>query len=247
MAVHFSTGGDIGFEILPRDSKPSSSYSLFVPVESIVGILKVKNGAVLLCVTERIIVARDPLSRSPIYMIQRAMGIPISSDISIKTGHTVYYTNEELIGMSLNLLSNGSFFFAPYYDLASSLQQQAPTSDTANIVEKKLKWNKHSCQAWAWNYELMREFLLLPELTAFFTPIICGRVEEGEFHHRGDQYKLLVIARRSTVHQGTRYNKRGVDELGNAANFCEIEQIIVSEDIVHRSVVNCSIYLYCST
>ncbi len=29
--------------------------------------------------------------------------------------------------------------------------------------------------------------------------------------------------------QGTRYNRRGVDEMGHAANFCEIEQILYRE------------------
>ena len=39
---------------------------------------------------------------------------------------------------------------------------------------------------------------------------------------------LALISRRSKYRAGTRYNRRGIDEKGNVANFVETEQILVS-------------------
>ena len=41
-------------------------------------------------------------------------------------------------------------------------------------------------------------------------------------------FNVVVIARRSRHHAGTRYNKRGINEMGYVANYVEIEQIVVN-------------------
>lgn len=41
------------------------------------------------------------------------------------------------------------------------------------------------------------------------------------------QFKLMLISRRSRHRAGTRYKRRGVDEEGNCANYVETEQILV--------------------
>jgi len=38
--------------------------------------------------------------------------------------------------------------------------------------------------------------------------------------------EVVLISRRSIHRAGTRYNARGLDNLGNAANFVETEQIV---------------------
>jgi hypothetical protein len=42
----------------------------------------------------------------------------------------------------------------------------------------------------------------------------------------GKQINLVLISRRRFEMAGTRYNARGVDEEGNAANFVETEMIV---------------------
>jgi hypothetical protein len=45
---------------------------------------------------------------------------------------------------------------------------------------------------------------------------------------KGTIFNLVVIARRSRHHAGTRYIKRGLSGHGFAANFVEVEQIVVN-------------------
>lgn len=45
---------------------------------------------------------------------------------------------------------------------------------------------------------------------------------------KGTIFNLIIIARRSRHHAGTRYIKRGISSQGFAANFVEVEQIVVN-------------------
>lgn len=60
----------------------------------------------------------------------------------------------------------------------------------------------------------------------FIVPIICGYVNDFTETIDKKQFKFTLISRRSTNHAGTRYNTRGIDDNGNVANYCEIEQIL---------------------
>ena len=46
----------------------------------------------------------------------------------------------------------------------------------------------------------------------------------------------MLISRRRTEMSGTRYNARGIDELGNAANFVETEVILDYQNITVSNV-----------
>lgn len=45
---------------------------------------------------------------------------------------------------------------------------------------------------------------------------------------KGTIFNLVIVARRSRHHAGTRYFKRGLSSQGFAGNFVEIEQIVVN-------------------
>ena len=44
--------------------------------------------------------------------------------------------------------------------------------------------------------------------------------------------KVALISKRSILRSGTRFNARGIDDAGNAANFVETEQIIQMDDLL---------------
>lgn len=48
---------------------------------------------------------------------------------------------------------------------------------------------------------------------------------------------MALISRRSHLRGGTRFNARGVDDQGNAANFVETEQIVVTSNVVLSYVI----------
>lgn len=53
-------------------------------------------------------------------------------------------------------------------------------------------------------------------------------INNSDLKFKGTIFNLIVIGRRSRHHAGTRYIKRGINEQGFAANFVEVEQIVVN-------------------
>ena len=52
------------------------------------------------------------------------------------------------------------------------------------------------------------------------------------------QVAAKCISRRSKNMQGVRYAKRGVDNIGNAANFVETEQLLLTQNETHSFAKN---------
>jgi len=86
-----------------------------------------------------------------------------------------------------------------------------------------------------WNLSMSRAFGEA-KLDDWVHPVICGYVAVR--HHvpvlsqnssGALSLTYLFISRRSRARQGTRFNLRGLDSEGNAANFVEIEQILLPQ------------------
>jgi len=60
---------------------------------------------------------------------------------------------------------------------------------------------------------------------------MCGGVEIRTVYVSQRQAKACVISRLSCERAGTRFNVRGVNDVGHVANFAETEQVI------HRTVL----------
>ena len=73
----------------------------------------------------------------------------------------------------------------------------------------------------------MQDFLDRPTLGKFTTPIMHGFITIESCFVNGRTFDLALISRRSTGRAGTRYNVRGLDSFGDAANYVETEQILV--------------------
>jgi phosphatidylinositol 4-phosphatase len=56
--------------------------------------------------------------------------------------------------------------------------------------------------------------------------VIQGFVEVEQCVVDNESLTLALISRRSRYRAGTRYKRRGVDELGHCANYVETEQIL---------------------
>jgi hypothetical protein len=157
----------------------------------------------------------------------QVVAVPITSNIKMNNTDFDHYNNETICSMVLNLLSEGNFYYSAGYNLTSSLQKQ---HEVPNAAATAPLWDRLDIN-FTWNHSLCRAFTSCKDRSVlpFVSPIICGHVEEATrctMNNDTTNFKLLVIARRSTRMQGTRYNKRGVDFSGNASNFCEIEQIV---------------------
>jgi len=76
-----------------------------------------------------------------------------------------------------------------------------------------------------WNYNLCKDFFVQQIPPYWCVPLIQGYVEQHTLGEAED-VDLLLIAKRRWRMGGCRYKARGVDELGNASNFCELEQLV---------------------
>jgi hypothetical protein len=108
------------------------------------------------------------------------------------------------------LFFNSYFYFSDggKYDLSKTLQKQNEPDSQESFV-----WNS--------------TMLLDEKITSsFFTKVIQGFVSIEKID---EKIKFAVVSRRSKFRAGTRYNRRGVDDEGNAANFVQTEQILETE------------------
>eukprot|EP00923_Selenidium_pygospionis_P032156 GHVN01056810.1.p1 GENE.GHVN01056810.1~~GHVN01056810.1.p1 ORF type:complete len:1948 (-),score=268.81 GHVN01056810.1:549-6392(-) len=82
-----------------------------------------------------------------------------------------------------------------------------------------------------WNHHLLQPLRDSKIDMRWMIPIIQGSVSSftlavGVSAH---VVQLILICRRSCNRAGTRYNARGIDDQGHVANFCESEQIVITD------------------
>ncbi|KAI9139520.1 SacI homology domain-containing protein [Paraphysoderma sedebokerense] len=121
-------------------------------------------------------------------------------------------TENKIIGQLRNYLNSGLFYFSEELDLTNSIQRQRKGVTELNM---RFWWN----QALSLPFSSMASKWVVPVIQGFVQSEVCT-VEDFTF-------ELILISRRSRNRAGLRYQRRGVDEKGNVANFVETEQIVV--------------------
>ena len=81
-----------------------------------------------------------------------------------------------------------------------------------------------------WNFNLCRDFHAQKIPHYWCLPLIQGYVD---YACPEDGLEMILIARRKWAMGGTRFNARGIDDEGNVANHCELEQLVFRHSI-HR-------------
>ncbi|KAF9361245.1 hypothetical protein BGX26_004764 [Mortierella sp. AD094] len=149
------------------------------------------------------------------------------------------------------------FYFSTDFNLLSSKQRRF--SKENRLKENDPLWQQVDKRFW-WNEYLLRDFLEIEVIMApndiavlfplsnfevfFFTikahgyilPVMQGYVEIEQCVIEEQPFEFTLISRRSRERSGLRYQRRGIDEKGNTANFVETEQLlrIVRDDSDHR-------------
>ncbi|CAO3663318.1 unnamed protein product [Rhizopus stolonifer] len=129
-------------------------------------------------------------------------------------------------------LNSNTFYFSYKYNLTLSIQKQAELSAVNGTndwrkADERFFWNKHLCTK---KINASQKMRVGHDFSAFILPIIQGfiSIHSTVINHRAVKFGL--ISRRSQERAGTRYFSRGLDELGNASNFVETEQILLCDD-----------------
>jgi hypothetical protein len=79
-----------------------------------------------------------------------------------------------------------------------------------------------------WNLNLYRDFISQRVDCKWFTPLIQGFFGQVVGKMEGKPIQICLISRRIHHRAGTRYNARGIDDLGFVGNQCEKEQIVIT-------------------
>uniref|UniRef100_A0A2C9LVI7 Phosphatidylinositol-3-phosphatase SAC1 n=1 Tax=Biomphalaria glabrata TaxID=6526 RepID=A0A2C9LVI7_BIOGL len=119
-----------------------------------------------------------------------------------------------------------------------SIQHDLHERQVAFVYVKQLDWailKKYFAvflyfqadQRFIWNSHALTELSQQPELSRFCLPMILGYVSVNSIKVNGKTLEYVLVSRRSIYRAGTRFNVRGLDLQGQAANFVETEQIVM--------------------
>ena len=129
------------------------------------------------------------------------------------------------------------FYFSYTYPLWNSLQQNLllDTQDSRNSsgsasgsisgFENMFVWNAHLAN----NYFDIEKQVSESDKERWIVPLIQGFFDQVKLCTFGKELKITLVARRSRYFAGTRFLKRGINDLGQVANEVETEQIVEAQ------------------
>ncbi|KAF9950408.1 hypothetical protein BGZ72_007944 [Mortierella alpina] len=125
------------------------------------------------------------------------------------------------------------FYFSTELNLLSSMQRRFDIARDESQAGAPL-WEQVDKRFW-WNEHLLKEFLDI-KAHGYILPVMQGYVEIEQCEIEEQPFEFTLISRRSRDRSGLRYQRRGIDENGNTANFVETEQLlrIVRDESDHQ-------------
>ncbi|KAI8890538.1 hypothetical protein K501DRAFT_67674 [Backusella circina FSU 941] len=125
------------------------------------------------------------------------------------------------------MFSRSMFVYSTTCDITRSFQasyeksKSDPTYDDDTVplckkVDSRFWWNEH----------ISRDFIT-QKLDDWVIPIMQGTIQIEPCHIEGYAFDFILISRRSRERAGMRYQRRGINDQGQVANFVETEQIVL--------------------
>ncbi|KAI8343973.1 SacI homology domain-containing protein [Chlamydoabsidia padenii] len=154
----------------------------------------------------------------------------IASDtslISMKEDKTAL--EQRLIKEVTGIFSRNMFIFAYDFDVTNCLQRHFKKRKQANESTSTMAPSrKYIDKRFWWNEHLSQDFILA-KLENWVCPVMQGTVQIEPCDIDGFPFTFVLISRRSCERAGLRYQRRGVNDDGQVANFVETEQLVVFE------------------
>lgn len=124
------------------------------------------------------------------------------------------------------------FYYSKTYPLTYTLQfnmlgQLHNRRQQGQGSERKPSYN----DMFAWNHYMLTPMIENDVSESWTIPLIHGSFVQNTLDVVGRSLQLTVIARRSRLFAGARFQKRGVDEQGHVANDVEMEQILTDPNM----------------
>ncbi|RWS30861.1 synaptojanin-1-like protein, partial [Leptotrombidium deliense] len=199
-------------------------YSTVVDVYGCLGVLQIAVGdsnQLLFLVLVSGCVSVGKLLTSEIFRITDTLFVSLRNNAS---------DYEKVQGIR-RILNSGSFYFSwspnadqTPIDLTLCAQRQYRTSETDN----RFFWNR------AFHIHLLRYGI---STNKWLIKAMCGAISMSTVYVGHHQAKAILISRLSSERAGTRFNVRGVNDDGHAANFVETEQAVYLDTKVTSYVI----------
>lgn len=222
---------------------PSTAVSKRIRAYAIYGIFKLLRGPYLAVATDVRYTAPAPHGGS-IYRITKMEWFPVG----VSPSRALTSTEEEEENVYLSLLKliadTQSFYFGYNYNVVNSMQRNEknlsvtnndngnsnntsnnPTLGNGNLSSSNMNTLTPENEPFFWNRSAASS-IMEANANDFLTPIMNGFVGSIDVSPDFD-FTLVLISRRASARQGTRFNVRGSDNDGNVANFVETEQLIL--------------------
>lgn len=129
--------------------------------------------------------------------------------------------NTTYLNMIEQVLATPYLYFSYSYDLTHTMQRlhgTGPDFLSQSLLER-------GDQRFVWNGFLLKS-LRRAEFKNFCLPLVQGFISINQMSVNGHNFSWALISRRSVHRAGTRLFRRGIDKMGNVANFVETEQIV---------------------
>ncbi|KAM5140747.1 LOW QUALITY PROTEIN: phosphatidylinositide phosphatase SAC2 [Mantella aurantiaca] len=144
-------------------------------------------------------------------------------------------------------MDSDSFYYSWTYDLTNSVQIQSSSEKTGlplwQRVDERFFWNRHMLQdlidlqdqhGGYWILPIIQGFVQIEELVVNYNESSDDEKSSPETPPQEvlcvddiyPRFLVALISRRSRHRAGMRYKRRGVDKVGNVANYVETEQFI---------------------
>ncbi|KAF6028128.1 SACM1L [Bugula neritina] len=195
------------------------AYSTSKNIYGIVGIIRLLSGPQLVVITDRVLVGE--INGHLIWMITKTEVLPYArSNLHLNTQQQQDdKTYEAMLKAALEIKG---LYYSTSYDLTHTLQRLYNTSAEFSSIPLA----ERADQRFVWNHNLLRELKHQADLSLYTLPIMCGFIAIKPVSMKGHNFTYVLVSRRSVFRAGTRYNVRGLDSDGHAANFVETEQIV---------------------
>ncbi|KAF9276892.1 hypothetical protein BGZ88_001463 [Linnemannia elongata] len=172
----------------------------------------------------------EPMETDPVHLTSDVT--PDAAGVTEEELDRIRTMDRRVIREIVSIFGTG-FYFSTEFNLLSSMQFR---SDLAKSAPSNTEpFYRHLDQRFWWNEHLLKDLIDI-RADGYILPVMQGYVEIEPCVIEEQSFEFTLISRRSRDRSGLRYQRRGIDEHGNTANFVETEQLlrIVRHDSDHQ-------------
>ncbi|KAG5224629.1 phosphoinositide phosphatase SAC [Salix suchowensis] len=203
---------------IAEGNRATGGLNFVVKAYGIAGCIKFLESYYLILVTKRRQIGF--ICGHAIYGIDESQLITIPH-VSVQTdvAHSKTELRYKKLLSSVDLTKD--FFFSYTYPIMQSLQKNVTSTGEDGMPYDNM---------FVWNAYLTRAIRSRCGNTIWTIALVHGNFKQIRLSIFGRDFSVSLVSRRSRHFAGTRYLKRGVNDMGRVANDVETEQIVLNED-----------------